>query len=158
MSALPSAVPSGAIIDACVVGAWSFSEKDTSAAQKVMRLVYGGRVTGYVPELFWAEFQQVCRKKWNEAPPVPRPSAEASYTLARNSPLVEIPGVLEELRDQAWDWMKRTNVASYDAYYLALGAFLGLEVWTIDERFWQVVQADADAQRIVKLVQRDPRL
>jgi len=130
MSAIGS-LPREVVIDACVVGAWSFSEDDTAAAQKVRSLVYGRRLTGCVPELFWAELQEVCRKK-RLLVGISSSDAETAYAMAGTSPLVEIPRVLEDLRADAWYWVTTLNLGSYDAHYLSLALALGLDVWTFD--------------------------
>jgi len=47
------------------------------------------------------------------------------------------------LHEKAWELAKRFNrPQSYDSHYLALAEMLGLELWTADERLYNVVKHD----------------
>jgi predicted nucleic acid-binding protein len=47
------------------------------------------------------------------------------------------------LHQKAWELVKRFNrPQAYDSHYLALADILGLELWTADERLYNVVQSD----------------
>lgn len=47
------------------------------------------------------------------------------------------------LHQKAWELVKRFNrPQAYDSHYLALAGILGLELWTADERLYNVVKSD----------------
>jgi predicted nucleic acid-binding protein len=141
------------VLDANVVGAWSFLEADTAKARQVLSLVVGGQVAASVPELFWAEFQQICGKKLHEEG-LPGSSVERAYRDAEALPLRVVP-VLVSLREDAWRLRRRLAIGSYDAYYLALAVELDGELWTLDREFRDRASADASIAGRVKLIGAD---
>ena len=143
------------VIDSNVVGAWTFDEDDTPKARRAEAEVTSGRVIGVIPALFWAEFQHICGKKryaTGSAPALSLSDIQSAYEEAENLPLVEIPGELEQLRSEAWELRKRLGVGSFDAYYLALACELGVDVWTLDQDFRDLVNTNSQLEGRVKLV------
>lgn len=118
-----------AVLDTNVVAAWSYSEPNTVLAKRVLASLVAGDLEAWVPELFWAEFQQVGMKKMSGG--VGRADVEAAYLGAEAIGLKEMP-VLECLRADAWQLILDYSLGSYDAYFLALAMELGIDLWTFD--------------------------
>ena len=157
MQSSGSGVPEAVVIDANVVGAWAFQERNSPQASTLLNAVVAGGVIALVPELFWAEFQQICGKKrhrnWQQRDGLGLPLAEVTraYEDAERLPLVQIP-VLRELRSQAWDLRRRLDVSSYDAYYLALALQFGIELWTFDGDLRSLAETDPSTAGVVRIV------
>lgn len=133
-------LPDEVVLDTSVLVAWAFRETGRyPRAQDILSDVVSGDVQAYVPELFWAEFQQVAGHKrhrdrhardglgWALG------DVEAAYADVVALPLDEI-AVLGDLRQEAWDLRRAREVGSYDAYFVAFAAHFGLELWTFDGR------------------------
>ena len=140
------------VIDTNLAGAWSFAEIFSAEAGVVRAAVQDGDVVGVVPELFWAEFQQICLKKLQGPPPLPRSSVEHAYTDLVGLGLVDLPA-LQDLRKEALELCLDLGLGSYDAYFLALADALGLSVWTLDEAFSSRANADPGRPSRVLLIQ-----
>jgi len=146
-------IPAAVVLDTSVVVGWVFNETEKAPwAQRIMERVGTGELVAHVPELFWAEFQQVAgRKCQGDHPQTTRAQAEQAYQDVLALPLKEV-AVLVDLREVAWRRRLDLHVGSYDAYFLALAQDLGIEYWTFDESFCQSVSADPSVRAIVKLV------
>jgi len=138
------------VLDANVVAAWSFLEADTAKARQVLALIANGQLSVSVPDLFWAEFQQICGKKLHEEG-LPDSDVELAYRDAALLPLSEVP-VLTSLRERAWEFRRRLAIGSYDAYYVALATELGVELWTLDRQLRDRAKGDAIVANRVRLV------
>jgi predicted nucleic acid-binding protein len=151
VAAGPVALPAAAVLDANVVAAWTFVETNSAIAQKVGALVRAGSLEPVVPWLFWSELQHICRKKWSPPSSLPRAQVALSYAAVQALPLVVI-GDMKELRDDAWGLVRRLDVGSYDACYLALAVLLDVPLWTFDNDLWRRAQSDADTAARVQRV------
>jgi predicted nucleic acid-binding protein len=128
-----------------------FREPDKAPwAEQIGRLIGGGQIVAYVPELFWAEFQHVCGRKIGEAG-LSRLQVEQAYEDVVALPLREV-AVLVDLRDAAWQLRLNLGVGSYDAYFLALAQDQGIEYWTFDQPLCRLVGADPAVRATVKLI------
>jgi predicted nucleic acid-binding protein len=141
------------VLDANVVGALGFIEPGHGEALAVFSLVATHSLIPVVPDLFWAEFQQICGKKLH-VPGLSLSYVDKVYEDALELPLVEI-AVLAELRQEAWRLRRSLGVGSYDSYYLALALQLGTDVWTLDREFRDRASADASIAGRVKLIGAD---
>jgi predicted nucleic acid-binding protein len=122
------------VLDASVAGAFIFKEPDRPGAKPVCDSIARGDLAAFVPELFWAELQNICLRKRDEKG-LSQAAIEAAYTDAQRLPVVSQTLALTRYRADAWDLMRQVSgVGSYDFYYLALAIDLGIEVWTFDRR------------------------
>ncbi len=151
MAPAVASMPPALVLDTTAIAGWVFREPDKAPwAEHIIDVVTDGRVLAYVPELFWAEFQQVAGKKVQQGQLV-RPQAEQAYLDVAALPLQEV-SALVDFRDTAWDLRLGLLVGSYDAYFLALAQDLGIEYWTFDVVFCQLVSAEPNVRAMVKRI------
>ena len=136
------------VIDTNVVGGWCFNEPDKPLAPAVRACVVGGDVKWVAPDLFWAEFQHLCRNKHYQDG-VSWEDCLEHYAGTMELPRTDVPGILEECRDQAWEYIARLGLGSYDAYFLCLAVNLNLPIWTCDDPFYRICQRDPAMARFV---------
>ncbi|MBI2300440.1 MAG: type II toxin-antitoxin system VapC family toxin [Armatimonadetes bacterium] len=137
-SALP---PGGSIVlDVSVVGAYLFNEPNTTLARPVCQKIVRGELAAFVPDLYWAELQNICRRKRDQNG-LSLADIEQAYQDAQGLPVAEEASALARYRSRAWDLVRQlAGVGSYDCYYLALALDLGIPLWTFDRRFRDAVR------------------
>jgi predicted nucleic acid-binding protein len=157
MDAELSALPDSIIVDTSLVAKWYFNEDDSDLATRIYDLALTGVVTAYVPDLFWAEFQETCRwkhlgkKTGRSRHPLPLDYVRAQYERALEAaPIRELGGVLQDYRKAAWGLVTEfgCRLGSYDAYYLALSEALGFEVWTFDKPLYAATRGTRFAAQV----------
>ncbi len=131
------------VVDACVAGAWSFSETYTPQAQIVLRAIEDRRVIAVAPDRFSEEMLRICQKK-TQIPSgnglsVTTQDAWARFLDVMASPLVFHPS--GELHEDAWNLaIQVTGLTTHDALYIACAKLWGAELWTLDARLAAVPQ------------------
>jgi predicted nucleic acid-binding protein len=115
-----------------------FVEPDSAAAHQLWNTWVDGDVEVVAPPLFAFEGTSVIRSKTYRGL-VPPEEAELMFKA------LHLLGVRllypDGLHQRAWELARRFNrPQAYDSHYLALAEMLGLELWTADERLYNVVK------------------
>jgi predicted nucleic acid-binding protein len=148
--------PGPIVLDASVTGAFVFKESKTPLATAVCARIVSGELEAYVPDLYWAELQNICRRKRDEQG-LSQSDIELAYRDATALPVAEEDDSLLRHRSRAWELIGTVaQIGSYDFYYLALAEHLSAPVWTFDARFRNaVVAAGGTLSALVQLVGTD---
>jgi len=115
-----------------------FVETDSEAAHRLWNGWVAADVEVVAPPLFAFEGTSViCSKTYRGL--VPPEEAELMFKA------FHLLGVRllypDRLHQRAWELARRFNrPQAYDSHYLALAELLGLELWTADERLYNVVK------------------
>lgn len=135
------------VIDACVAGAWSFSEVHTQAAIPVLDALQHTRILALAPDRFEQELMRVCQKKTLPPPigaSIAPADAWARFLDVVTSRIEFVPSA--GLEERAWDLAMATpRLTTHDALYLAVSEARAAELWTLDS----VLAAGSPACQVV---------
>lgn len=121
------------MIDACVAGAWSFTEPYSPQAQFVLNAITAHRVNSLAPERFTEETLRICQKKTLPPPDGASIAPDDAWTRFLDvvtSPIYFVPS--DELLERAWQLALAARVTTHDALYLAAAELWGAALWTLD--------------------------
>ena len=124
----------GAVLDACVAGAWALPDEDVEMANLVFRQAPAGGLV--VPALWWFELRNLLlvqerRGRMTEA-------GTTAFLLA----VQRLPIEIDRMSDDVLRLARRHQLTVYDAAYLELARRRGLPLATLDRRLAAAARAE----------------